>query len=229
MTAAAASIRLQGTRPSADTEWSHPIDVEIAEGAFYVIRTTPNRAGRFARLVLGLDEPAEGHVEVLGVDIHSARRAALDRIRRSVGSVLQPDGLLGTFSLETNLALAASVRGELGARASRTAANDALTRCGLADSASMRPSGLAPDVRQTAALARALVCGPPLLVLDDPVAAVKSRWAFELYRLCREAARTVVILTHRRNDVLYDLADAVALWDSEGFRTEGASTDGKTG
>ncbi len=218
-----ASIRLRLTRPPADTEWSQAIDVEIAEGAFYVIRTTPNRAGRFARLVLGLDEPAEGNVEVLGVDMHAARRAALDQVRRNVGSVLQPDGLLGTFSLETNLALAASVRGELGARASRAAASDTLGRCGLADSASMRPSALAPDARQTAALARALVCGPPLLILDDPVAAVKSRSAVELYRLCRTVARTIVILTHRRNDVLYDLADVVALWDSEGFRTDGAT------
>jgi len=218
-----ASIRLLSTRPAADTEWSHPIDVEIAEGAFYVIRTTPNRAGRLARLVLGLDEPAEGHVEVLGLDMHSARRAALDRVRRNVGSVLQPDGLLGTFSLEANLALAASVRGELGARASRAAANDTLSRCGLTTSASMRPAALAPDVRQTAALARALVCGPPLLVLDDPVAAVKSRSAVELYLLCRQTARTVVVLTHRRNEFLYDLADTVALWDSEGFRTDVAA------
>jgi ABC-type Mn2+/Zn2+ transport system ATPase subunit len=72
-------------------------------------------------------------------------------------------------------------------------------------------------------LARALVGGPTMVVLDDPIAAVKSRTAVELYRLCRELARTVVILTHRRNDVLYDLADVVALWDSEGFRTDAAA------
>jgi hypothetical protein len=36
-------------------------------------------------------------------------------------------------------------------------------------------------------------------------------------------ARTVVILTHRRNDALYDLSDVVALWDSEGFRTDVAA------
>lgn len=223
------AIRFRGVMPAGDSEWSRPIDVAIDERTFFVIRTTPSRAGRMARLVLGLDEPAEGHVEVLGLDMHAARRAALDRVRRNVGSVLQPDGLLGTFSLENNLALAASVRGELGARASRAAAKDTLARCGLASAARLKPSGLAPDARQTAALARALVCRPPLLVLDDPVAAVKSRSAVELYQLCRETAETVVILTHRRNEVLYDLADVVALWDSEGFRTEGAGTDGAAG
>ena len=217
------AIRLRGVCPASDTEWCQPTDIDIADGTFFVIRTTPRRAGRLARLVLGLDEPAEGTVEVLGLELHTASRAALDKVRRSLGSVLQPDGLLGTFTLETNLALAASVRSSLGARAARQAARAALTRCGLADVARARPGTLAPDVRQSAALARALVCEPTMVVLDDPIAAVKSRSAVELYRLCREMARTVVILTHRRNDVLYDLADVVALWDSEGFRTDAAA------
>jgi ABC-type lipoprotein export system ATPase subunit len=217
------AIRLRGVCPAADTEWCGPTDIDIADGAFFVIRTTPSRARHMARLVLGLDAPAVGTVEVLGLALHSASRAALDRVRRSLGSVLQPDGLLGTFTLEANLALAASVRGALHAGASRAAARDMLARCGLADAATTRPGGVAPDIRQTAALARALVCGPEMVVLDDPIAAVKSRSAVELYRLCRKMARTVVILTHRRNDVLYDLADVVALWDSEGFRTDAAA------
>jgi len=218
-----AAIRLRGVCPADDTEWCRPTDIDIAEGTFFVIRTTPSRAGRLARLVLGLAEPQEGSVEVLGQEMHSANRAALDKVRRSVGSVLQPDGLLGTFTLETNLALAASVRGAMHKSASRGAAREMLIRCGLADVATKRPGVLAPDTRQTAALARALVCQPTLVVLDDPIAAVKSRTAVELYRLCHEMARTVVILTHRRNDVLYDIADVVALWDSEGFRTDAAA------
>ena len=217
------AIRLRGVCPAGDTEWCRPTDIDIAEGTFFVIRTTPSRAARLARFVLGLEEPTEGTVEVLGLALRSASRAALDRVRRSVGSVLQPDGLLGTFSLEANLALAASVRGALHAGSARVAARETLGRCGLAASARMRPGALAPDVRETAALARAIVGGPPLLVLDDPIAAVKSRTAIELYRLCREMARTVVILTHRRNDALYDLSDVVALWDSEGFRTDVAA------
>lgn len=217
------AIKLRGVCPAGDTEWCRPTDIDIAENTFFVIRTTPSRAGRLARLVLGLDEPSAGTVEVLGLELHTANRAALDRVRRSLGSVLQPDGLLGTFTLETNLALAASVRSSLSARDARDAARHVLTRCGLSESARTRPGSLAPDLRQTAALARAIVGSPPLLVLDDPVAAVKSRAAVELYRLCREMAQTVVILTHRRNDVLYDLADVVALWDSEGFRTDAAA------
>jgi ABC-type lipoprotein export system ATPase subunit len=218
-----AAIRLHDVVPAADAEWSRPADFEVAEGAFFVIRTSPGRGGRLSRLVLGLEEPASGQIDVLGVDLRSAGRATLDLTRRAVGSVLQPDGLLGTFSLEANLALAASVRAQLGAGLSRKAARETLARCGLTGSLKQRPGALAPDVRQTAALARAIVCGPPLLVLDDPIAAVKSRSAVELYRICREASRTIVILTHRRNDVLYDLADVVALWDSEGFRTNGAA------
>jgi D-methionine transport system ATP-binding protein len=217
------AIRLRGVCPAGDTDWCRPTDIDIPEGTFDFIRTTPSRAARLARFVLGLEEPTEGTVEVLGLALRSASRAALDRVRRSVGSALQPDGLLGTFTLEANLALAASVRGALYAGASRAAAREVLTRCGLTDSATKRPGTLAPDVRQTAALARALVGGPSMVVLDDPIAAVKSRSAFELYRLCREMARTVVILTHRRNDALYDLSDVVALWDSEGFRTDVAA------
>ncbi|HXB27880.1 MAG TPA: ATP-binding cassette domain-containing protein [Gemmatimonadaceae bacterium] len=217
------AIRLRGVCPTGDTEWCQTTDIAIADGAFFVIRTTPNRARRLARLVLGLDAPAEGTVEVLGLELQTASRAALDQVRRSVGSVLQPDGLLGTFTLEANLALAASVRGALHAGPSRTAAREMLTRCGLGGSARQRPGALPPDVRETAALARALVCRPAIVVLDDPISAVKSRTAFELYQLCREIARTVVILTHRRNDALYDLADVVALWDSEGFRTDAAA------
>jgi ABC-type lipoprotein export system ATPase subunit len=217
------AVQFRGVCPSGDTEWCQPTDIAIGEGAFFVIRTTPSRARRMARFVLGLDEPLVGTVEVLGLELHSASRAEMDQVRRSVGSVLQPDGLLGTFTLEANLALAASVRGALHAGASRTAALELLTRCGLADWRTKRPSGLPDDLRQIAALARALVSKPTMVVLDDPIAAVKSRSAFELYQLCREMAQTVVILTHRRNEVLYDQADVVALWDSEGFRIDAAA------
>ena len=89
------AIRLRGVCPTGDTEWCQATDIAIADGAFFVIRTTPNRARRLARLVLGLDAPAEGTVEVLGLELQTASRAALDQVRRSVGSVLQPDGLLG--------------------------------------------------------------------------------------------------------------------------------------
>jgi ABC-type lipoprotein export system ATPase subunit len=217
------AIQFRGVCPSSDSEWCQPTDIAIGEGTFFVIRTTPNRARRMARFVLGLDEPLVGTVEVLGLELHSASRAALDQVRRSVGSVLQPDGLLGTFTLEANLALAASVRGALHAGASRTAALELLARCGLTDWRTKRPSVLPDDLRQTAALARALVSNPAMVILDDPIAAVKSRVAAELYQLCRELTRTVVILTHRRNEFLYDLADVVALWDSEGFRIDAAA------
>ncbi len=218
------ALRMEGVLPRGSVvEWTQPADFAIAEGTFFVIRTTPGRAGATVRMMLGLEEATAGSVETLGEPLQDASRSVVERLRRAVGSVLQPDGLLGTFSVEANLALAASARGGLRQREAEDAAREMLARCGVPGAHAQRPAALAPDVRQTAALARALIGSPRLLLLDDPVAAVKSRSAVALYRLCRDVAPTVVILTHRRNDVLYDVADEVALWDDRGFRTDHAA------
>ena len=88
-----------------------------------------------------------------------------------------------------------------------------------------RPSDLPPDIRQVAALARALAPEPRVLLLEDPLSSVRSRQAMEVLHYCKRQVPTALVTTFRRSDPLYDVADALMLWDARGFvaATEGVA------
>jgi energy-coupling factor transporter ATP-binding protein EcfA2 len=96
-------------------------------------------------------------------------------------------------------------------------AADALDECGALPWADLRPGDVPPDVRQRAAVARAVARRPRLLLLEDPVYTVPPDGARELLAACRRAARTVVAATHRRDSLVLEFADTAARWDAFGF------------
>lgn len=199
-------------------EWTDPVSFEVREGEWYVVRTTPARSGALMRLCCGLDEPAPpGRMEVLGATPGALGRDAAFRFRRSLGVALQPDGLVSNLPLLRNLVVPLVYSGNRTPADATTRARAVLEMLELTAYADARPSDLPPDIRQVAAIARALAPEPQVLILEDPLNAVRSRMASAVLDRCKAAVPSAIITVFRRFEPLYDIADHLVLWDARGF------------
>ena len=216
------TLALRDVQPfDAPDQWRQPLSLVVEERSFLVVRTVPALGSRLFRLALGAERPASGSVNVLGESPADLSRSAIRILRKQIGSVLIPDGLVGNMSVWRNLALPLIFASGLEDDEVELRIERVVEAFGLDDIRTRRPANLPADVRQIVALARAVVGNPALLLLDDPLASVGTVETGRLIALCRHFAGTVIATTHRRNTVLYESADAVALWDEFGYREAG--------
>src|ERR1700728_773443 len=153
-------------------------------------------------LIAGLDRPTSGSVVVNERDIAQMSREELAKYRlHTVGMVFQSFNLIASMTLAENVEL--PMRFAEIERAKRdTLAREALTRVGLQGRMNHRPSELSGGEQQRAALARALINRPQLLLADEPTGNLDSRTGTEIMNMVREfnqqLGMTVVMVTHER-------------------------------
>jgi len=153
-------------------------------------------------LIAGLDRPTSGSVIVQGRDLAQLSREELSKYRlRTVGMVFQSFNLIPSMTLLENVELPMRFA-EVDRGKRDSLAHEALSRVGLQARMSHRPSELSGGEQQRAALARALINHPRLLLADEPTGNLDSHTGVEIMNLVREFNRqlgmTVVMVTHER-------------------------------
>lgn len=151
-------------------------------------------------ILAGLDQPSEGSLYLFGQALTEMKSADLLRLRNElVGMIYQFHHLLPEFSIAENVAMPLLIRGVSKAKAIAVA-HRFITRVGLIDRASHRPSQLSGGECQRAAIARALVIEPRLVLADEPTGNLDSANAQIvsdlLLELCEDTSASVIVATH---------------------------------
>ena len=144
--------------------------------------------------------PTSGSLRVLGDEVTKLRERDLPAIRRErIGFVFQAFNLFPTLTALQNVALALHVNGVSG-RAARDRAAMLLDQVGLGAKLDSYPADLSGGQKQRVAIARALAGDPPVILADEPTAALDSqsgRSVMNLFqRLAHDRKRAIVIVTH---------------------------------
>lgn len=177
------------------------VDLEIREGE-YVSIEGPSGSGKSTLLqILGLlDEPTSGRYELAGVsttDIEAEERARLRN--REIGFVFQSFNLIPEMTVAENVELPLQYRPGIGRSARRAAVAEVLERIGMTPRAGHFPSQLSGGQQQRAALARALIGKPSLVLADEPTGNLDQANGEQLMALFDELNRvgvTLIVVTH---------------------------------
>jgi putative ABC transport system ATP-binding protein len=187
-------------RPGNDLVALQGVSLAVARGSFLTI-TGPSGSGKSTLLnLLGcLDKPTHGRILLEGVDLAGLDDRAASRVRnRRVGFLFQSFNLIPQMNVVENVETAL-LYSETPEREWRKRALGLLERLGILERASHRPAELSGGEAQRAALARALVNRPDLLLADEPTGNLDSRTGREVLNLLVdlvEQGMTLVLVTH---------------------------------
>lgn len=189
------------------------ITLEVAAGEFLaLLGASGSGKSTLLNLMAGLDRPSSGAILALGRDLATMSSEDLAAHRnRTIGIVFQSFQLLPRMTLEENvelpLRLAGMPRGDRPARVL-----EALERVGLATRTRHRPTELSGGEQQRAAIARAIVNQPKILLADEPTGNLDSKTGEEIMSLIAQIhrppagqagplsgpGRTIIMVTHER-------------------------------
>jgi len=177
------------------------LDLDIAPGEMVGL-TGPSGSGKstFLNVIGALDHPTAGEVRFEGEDVFGRDAAGLALFRNeTVGFIFQSHHLLPEFSALENAMMPGLIR-RLPRNEARQAAQEMLSRVGLADRMEHKPGELSGGEQQRVALARALCLKPRLLLADEPTGNLDPATAEGIHRLLSDLNATLgitmVIVTH---------------------------------
>src|SRR5271165_2923378 len=179
------------------------VTLEVRAGEFVaLLGSSGSGKSSVLNLIAGLDRPTSGSVIVHDRDLAQLSREELAHYRlHTVGMVFQSFNLIASMTLAENVELPMRFA-EVDRGKRDSLAGEALARVGLQSRMSHRPSELSGGEQQRAALARALINRPQLLLADEPTGNLDSRTGTEIMDMVREfnqqLGMTVVMVTHER-------------------------------
>jgi ABC-type lipoprotein export system ATPase subunit len=202
--AAAPALRIAKLRfayPGVRSGWTTSVESLTLGRGEQVLLTGGSGSGKstLLHLIAGLEEPAEGVVEVAGRKIHHLHGAARDRFRgRHIGMIFQTFNLLHGFSALENV-LAALMFSDIPAREHRARALAALKKLDITRT-DANPDELSVGQQQRIAVARAVVCSPELVLADEPTASLdpeNAGAAMDLIQTtCKDLGAALLCVSH---------------------------------
>lgn len=180
------------------------VSLSVRDGEFLSI-IGPSGCGKSSllNLVLGLQEPTCGQIHIAGTLVNAPTRHA--------GCVFQSPVLLPWRTIRENVLLPVDVM-KLDRKTSGERADAFLKLVGLGGFEERYPFELSGGMQQRAAIVRALVHDPKILIMDEPFAALdaltREQMSMELQRLWLESRKTIVFITHSINEAAF-LSDRI--------------------
>jgi putative ABC transport system ATP-binding protein len=177
------------------------ISLEIAAGEFLALMG-PSGSGKstLLHIIAGVDRPTRGECLVQGVNVTRLNESQLaDWRNQNVGFIFQTFNLIPVLTAAENVELPLLLT-QMDRAQRRRQVETALELVGLADRAKHLPRQLSGGQEQRAAIARALVTDPALIVADEPTGNLDSHSAHEvlsvLQSLRQDAGKTIIMVTH---------------------------------
>jgi NitT/TauT family transport system ATP-binding protein len=214
-----ASIRLRGvTKFFGGLEALRMIDLDVGPGEIVtVLGASGSGKTTLLRLIGGLEDPSAGMVTVDDSSPHQAR------VSKRVGFVPQTPALLPWRTVAQNARLLLEVNRAASGSATRSP-DDLLAEVGLAEFAKAYPHELSGGMQQRVSLVRAMALGAPLLLMDEPFAALdeitRADMRHLLARLCESMSTTIVFVTHSIAEAVF-LSDRVVVLSNRPGRVVG--------
>lgn len=178
------------------------LTLRLAPGSFHFL-TGPSGSGKTTLLRLCYMEllPSAGSVKIFDRDVYEMTRNDVAITRRRVGVVHQDCKFLDHLSVSENISLPLSVAGR-DAAAEQANLDELLSWVGLSEQKNALPPQLSGGERQRAALARAVIMAPDVIIADEPTGNIDWEMALRLLRLLVELnkmGKTILIATHDLN------------------------------
>ncbi|MBW4674441.1 MAG: DevA family ABC transporter ATP-binding protein [Desmonostoc geniculatum HA4340-LM1] len=188
------------------------INLEIYSGEI-VIMTGPSGSGKTTLLSLigGLRSVQEGSLKFLGEELFGVSQNKLVQMRRSIGYIFQAHNLLGFLTARQNVQMAVELNDRI-SQAEAVAKSEMMLRAvGLEERVNYYPDNLSGGQKQRIAIARALVNRPPLVLADEPTAALDKQSGRDVVEIMQSLAKnqgtTILLVTH--DNRILDIADRI--------------------
>ena len=184
------------------------INLQIEQGSFTaIVGTSGSGKSTLLHMLGGLDTPTGGSVVVDGQSLGKMSRSELTIFRRrKIGFIFQNYNLIPNLNIYDNIVLPVELDGR---SADREYLDNIISVLGLDGKLDRKPNKLSGGQQQRAAIARALITKPALILADEPTGNLDSRTSQEVVGLLQATGRqfhqTIVMITH--NDEIAQIAD----------------------
>jgi putative ABC transport system ATP-binding protein len=188
------------------------INLEIYPGEI-VIMTGPSGSGKTTLLSLigGLRSVQEGSLKFLGEELVGVSQNKLVQMRRNIGYIFQAHNLLGFLTAKQNVQMAVELNDNISQTEAVAKSKAMLGSVGLEERVDYYPDNLSGGQKQRIAIARALVNRPPLVLADEPTAALDKQSGRDVVEIMQSLAKnqgtTILLVTH--DNRILDIADRI--------------------
>jgi phospholipid/cholesterol/gamma-HCH transport system ATP-binding protein len=220
------AIRVTGLRKSFGRETvldGIGLDVERGETLTVLGRSGTGKSV-LLRLIIGLETPDAGSIQIGGQEITGLPLDRLNEIRKKLGFLFQQAALYDSLTVEENVAFPFRRHTDLADTERKTRVRDILSRMGMEKDLEKMPADISGGMKKRVGLARAIALDPEIMLLDEPTAGLDPITASEIIELIRELQRaremSAIVVTHDLRSV-EALSDRVVLLHEGNVLVEG--------